>query len=91
MGFIGRLPGRRGAIATAINHNAALIDGDEVVRIIGSAVRGIARTKSVSGTSRTGAVSGELLIRDFQGRRFKAGREREHVLEFPLLEEEQHN
>jgi hypothetical protein len=38
MGIVGRLPGRRGAIATTINHNAALIDSDEVVRIIGTTV-----------------------------------------------------
>src|SRR6266850_1932438 len=86
VGVIGRLPGRRSAVATAINHNATLIDCDEVVWIIGTAVRGIARTERSCGISRPGAVRGKFLIWDLEGRRFKSGGESEHVLEFPLLE-----
>jgi hypothetical protein len=86
MGVIGRLPGRRCAITTAVNHDTTLIDSDEVVRIVGPSMRGITGTEGICGTSRTCAVSGEFLIRDFEGRRFEARGEREHVLEFPLLE-----
>jgi hypothetical protein len=85
VGVIGRLPGRCSAIATAVDDNATLIDRDEIVWIIGTAVRGITRTESGCGTSRTCAVSGEFFIGDFERRRFKSGRESEHVLELPLL------
>jgi hypothetical protein len=86
VGVIGWLPGRRSAVATAINHNATLINCDEVVWIIGTAVGGIARAEVGCGISRPGAVRGEFLIRNLEGRRFKSGRESEHVLELALLE-----
>jgi hypothetical protein len=88
----GGWPRGKGSIPTAIDDDATLVDGDEIVGVIRTSKR-LRISHSVGsgphrtwreGTSRV-SIGGIFLVGDFEGRCLESSAEREHVLKLAFL------